>query len=61
MLRTTSHDTVCHEHLGTIRSAWCSVCWTQRDCALDVKMNAVNGGFAVTAVRATIRAAVSDR
>lgn len=53
MLRMTSYDTVCHEHLeyyslgvvGHILDA-------AGMRALDVKMNAVNGGsFAVTAVR----------
>jgi hypothetical protein len=54
MLRMTSYDTVCHEHLeyysfGVVKRIL--------DAAglrpLDVKMNAVNGGsFAVTAVRA---------
>ncbi|MGO9306258.1 MAG: class I SAM-dependent methyltransferase [Candidatus Korobacteraceae bacterium] len=53
MLRMTSYDTVCHEHLeyyplGVVKRIL--------DAAgmrpLDVKMNAVNGGsFAVTAVR----------
>jgi hypothetical protein len=53
MLRMTSYDTVCHEHLE-----YYSLGVVQRilDAAgmrvLDVKMNAVNGGsFAVTAVR----------
>jgi SAM-dependent methyltransferase len=54
MLRTTSYDTVCHEHLE-----YYSLTVLQRILdaagmrALDVKMNSVNGGsFAVTAVRA---------
>ena len=54
MLRMTSYDTVCHEHLE-----YYSLTVVQRILAaagmraLDVKMNAVNGGsFAVTAVRA---------
>ncbi len=54
MLRMTSYDTVCHEHLE-----YYSLGVVQRILAaagmrcVDVKMNAVNGGsFAVTAVRA---------
>jgi len=53
MLRMTSYDTICHEHIeyyslgvvtGILRQAGMR--------ALDVTMNAVNGGsFAVTAVR----------
>lgn len=53
MLRLTSYDTVCHEHLE-----YYSLGAVQRILAesgmraLDVKMNSVNGGsFAVTAVR----------
>jgi hypothetical protein len=53
MLRLTSYDTVCHEHLE-----YYSLSVVQRILqaagmrAVDVKMNAVNGGsFAVTAVR----------
>ena len=54
MLRMTSYDTVCHEHLEYYSL---SVVQTILAAAgmrpLDVKMNAVNGGsFAVTAVRA---------
>ncbi|HQT74577.1 MAG TPA: class I SAM-dependent methyltransferase [Acidiphilium sp.] len=54
MLRMTSYDTVCHEHLEYYSL---SVVKRILDAAgmrpLDVKMNAVNGGsFAVTAVRA---------
>jgi hypothetical protein len=53
MLRMTSYDTVCHEHLEYYSL---SVVKRILDAAgmraLDVKMNAVNGGsFAVTAVR----------
>ena len=53
MLRMTSYDTVCHEHLeyyslGVVGHILDAVGMR----ALDVKMNAVNGGsFAVTAVR----------
>ena len=53
MLRMTSYDTVCHEHLeyyslGVVRHILDAAGMR----ALDVKMNAVNGGsFAVTAVR----------
>ena len=53
MLRLTSYDTVCHEHLE-----YYSLGAVQRILeaagmrAVDVKMNSVNGGsFAVTAVR----------
>lgn len=53
MLRMTSYDTVCHEHLE-----YYSLGAVQRILgaagmrAIDVKMNSVNGGsFAVTAVR----------
>ena len=53
MLRMTSYDTVCHEHLEYYSL---TVVRQILDAAgmriLDVKMNAVNGGsFAVTAVR----------
>ena len=53
MLRMTSYDTVCHEHLeyysyGVVRTILAAAGLR----AIDVKMNAVNGGsFAVTAVR----------
>jgi hypothetical protein len=53
MLRMTSYDTVCHEHLeyyslGVVRGLLASAGMR----LLDVKMNSVNGGsFAVTAVR----------
>jgi len=53
MLRMTSYDTVCHEHLeyyslGVVKR----VLEAAGMRPLDVKMNAVNGGsFAVTAVR----------
>ena len=53
MLRLTSYDTVCHEHLE-----YYSLSVVRRILeaaglrAIDVKMNAINGGsFAVTAVR----------
>lgn len=53
MLRMTSYDTVCHEHLE-----YYSLSVVQRVLdaaglrAIDVKMNAINGGsFAVTAAR----------
>jgi hypothetical protein len=53
MLRMTSYDTVCHEHLEyyslTVVTRILEAAGMR---ALDVKMNAVNGGsFAVTAVR----------
>ncbi len=53
MLRLTSYDTVCHEHLeyyslGVVRR----ILEAAGMRVIDVKMNAVNGGsFAVTAVR----------
>lgn len=53
MLRMTSYDTVCHEHLeyyslGVVNRVLDAAGMR----AVDVKMNAVNGGsFAVTAVR----------
>ncbi len=63
MLRMTSYDTVCHEHLE-----YYSLTVVKRILAaagmrpLDVKMNAINGGsFAVTAVRADDRRQGSDR
>jgi C-methyltransferase C-terminal domain/Putative zinc binding domain/Methyltransferase domain len=54
MLRMTSYDTVCHEHLEyyslTVVTRILAAAGMR---ALDIKMNAVNGGsFAVTAVRA---------
>jgi len=54
MLRLTSYDTVCHEHLeyyslGVVQKVLAAGGMK----AIDVKMNNVNGGsFAVTAVRA---------
>ncbi len=54
MLRMTSYDTVCHEHLeyysfGVVQRILAEAGMR----AIDVKMNNVNGGsFAVTAVRA---------
>jgi hypothetical protein len=53
MLRLTSYDTVCHEHLeyyslGAVQRILAAAGMR----AVDVKMNAINGGsFAVTAVR----------
>lgn len=58
MLRLTSYDTVCHEHLeyysfGVVRKILADAGMD----AIDVKMNNVNGGsFAVTAVRRGDRA-----
>jgi hypothetical protein len=54
MLRMTSYDTVCHEHLEYYSlSVVTRILAAAGMRALDVKMNAVNGGsFAVTAVRA---------
>ncbi|HEV2364515.1 MAG TPA: class I SAM-dependent methyltransferase [Caulobacteraceae bacterium] len=54
MLRMTSYDTVCHEHLEYYSLAVVRRILSEAGMRpLDVKMNAVNGGsFAVTAVRA---------
>jgi hypothetical protein len=53
MLRMTSYDTICHEHLEYYSlSVVNRILDAAGMRALDVKMNAVNGGsFAVTAVR----------
>ena len=53
MLRLTSYDTVCHEHLEYYSLGVANRILDQADMrAIDVKMNVVNGGsFAVTAVR----------
>ena len=53
MLRMTSYDTVCHEHLEYYSLGVVSrILEAAGMRAIDVKMNAVNGGsFAVTAVR----------
>jgi hypothetical protein len=53
MLRMTSYDTVCHEHLEYYSLGVVTHILDAADMrALDVKMNSVNGGsFAVTAVR----------
>jgi C-methyltransferase C-terminal domain/Putative zinc binding domain/Methyltransferase domain len=53
MLRTGSYDTVCHEHLEYYSLGVVKLILEAAGLrALDVKMNAVNGGsFAVTAVR----------
>jgi hypothetical protein len=53
MLRTTSYDTVCHEHLEYYSlSVVQKILAAAGMRAVDVKMNGVNGGsFAVTAVR----------
>jgi len=53
MLRLTSYDTVCHEHLEYYSLGVIKRILEAADLrAVDVKMNAVNGGsFAVTAVR----------
>jgi hypothetical protein len=54
MLRMSSYDTVCHEHLEYYSLTVVKrILETAGMRPLDVKMNAVNGGsFAVTAVRA---------
>ena len=53
MLRMTSYDTVCHEHLEYYSFAAVKYILEAAGLrAIDVKMNAINGGsFAVTAVR----------
>lgn len=55
MLRTTSYDTICHEHLEFY--SFKVVKYILENCGLrvvDVQMNAVNGGsFAVTACKDT--------
>jgi hypothetical protein len=62
MLRTTSYDTICHEHLE-----YYSLTVVQRilDAAdlklVDVQMNTINGGsFAVTAARKSARRGVNS-
>jgi hypothetical protein len=63
MLRLTSYDTVCHEHLeyyslGVVQRILAAAGMR----AVDVKMNAINGGsFAVTAVRESDRRRGSER
>ena len=55
MLRTSSYDTVCHEHLeyyslGVVQN----ILEKAGLVAIDVKMNSINGGsFAITAARAS--------
>lgn len=53
MLRMTSYDTVCHEHLEYYSLSVVAKILTEAGLRpVDVKMNSVNGGsFAVTAVR----------
>ena len=53
MLRLTSYDTVCHEHLEYYSFGAVQTILTKAGLrAVDIKMNNVNGGsFAVTAVR----------
>lgn len=53
MLRTTSYDTVCHEHLEYYSLTVLRAIMRQAGLrVVDVKMNGVNGGsFAVTVVR----------
>jgi hypothetical protein len=59
MLRMTSYDTICHEHLEYYSLATVKRILEAADLRLlDVEMNAVNGGsFAVTAVKAGSRRA----
>jgi len=63
MLRMTSYDTVCHEHLEYYSlSVVTRILEAAGMRPLDVKMNAVNGGsFAVTAVRADDQRRGSER
>jgi C-methyltransferase-like protein/putative zinc binding protein/methyltransferase family protein len=63
MLRMTSYDTVCHEHLEYYSlSVVTRILGAAGMRTLDVKMNAVNGGsFAVTAVRHTDSRRGSER
>jgi hypothetical protein len=63
MLRMTSYDTVCHEHLEYYSlSVVTRILEAAGMRPLDVKMNAVNGGsFAVTAVRANDQRRGSER
>ncbi|WP_341988052.1 class I SAM-dependent methyltransferase [Azorhizobium sp. AG788] len=60
MLRTTSYDTICHEHLEYYSLGVVKLILDAADLRLvDVQMNGVNGGsFAVTAARkgSTIKA-----
>jgi SAM-dependent methyltransferase len=53
MLRTNSYDTICHEHLEFYSfKVVCSILERAGMRAVDVQMNAVNGGsFAVTACK----------
>jgi hypothetical protein len=60
MLRTTSYDTICHEHLEYYSLGVVATILDAADLKLvDVQMNAINGGsFAVTAApKASSRAA----
>jgi hypothetical protein len=62
MLRLTSYDTVCHEHLEYYSFGIVQKILDAADMrAIDVKMNSVNGGsFAVTAVRKSDTRGSSD-
>ena len=53
MLRTTSYDTVCHEHLEYYSLGVVQTILNEAGlAAVDVKMNSINGGsFAITAAR----------
>ena len=57
MLRLSSYDTICHEHLEYYSLGVVAASWTRAGLKLiDVQMNAVNGGsFAVTAAKARQR------
>lgn len=62
MLRTTSYDTICHEHLEYYSLGVVEKILAAADLKLiDVQMNGVNGGsFAVTAARKTSNISSND-
>ena len=62
MLRTTSYDTICHEHLEYYSLDVVRKILDAADLkVIDVQMNAINGGsFAVTAARKTSRRPAND-
>ncbi|MFB2567015.1 class I SAM-dependent methyltransferase [Rhizobium sp. IMFF44] len=62
MLRMTSYDTICHEHLEyySLQSVQ-TILQAAGMKVVDVEMNAINGGsFAVTAAKASSTAKVND-
>ena len=62
MLRTTSYDTICHEHLEYYSLGVVKGILDAADLkVIDVQMNAINGGsFAVTAARKASTRAAND-